>query len=184
MIRERIPYDVTLSKGHLDICREEAENIRRNAQRLNTRKNNYDENVFSQYDADLTGALGEYATSSFTGIPHRFGQPYKAGRADVGLIEVRTRSKGKEPILRLYESDPHDFSVLAVIRELSDEGAVVRLEGWCFTHQGISYGTPVGRHWKKGIEYALSTNFLHPMDTLLREHQQAERVYKAWADSL
>jgi hypothetical protein len=183
MIRERIPYDVTLSKGHLDICREEAEHLSRNAEKINARSNQYS-SKFSQYDANFTAALGEFATSSLTGLPTHFGEPYKPGRADVGLIEVRTRSKGKEPILRLYETDRHDFSVLAVIRELSEDGAVIRLEGWCFTHQGISYGTPVGRHWKKGIEYALSTNFLHPMDTLLREHQQAERVYKAWADSL
>ena len=177
MIRPRIPYDVTLSRGHVDLCREEADHQMRNAQRIGARGNQYDEQKFSQHQAHFIAALGEYATSSFTGLPHHFGEPYQAGRADVGLIEVRTRSKGKEPILRIYQKDPHDFSVLAMIRELSDDGAIVRLEGWCFTHHGRSYGKPVGNHWKKGVEYALSTNFLHPMDTLLREHKQAERYY-------
>lgn len=179
MIRPRIPYDVTLSRGHLELCRQEVENIAKNAKSIRARGNQYDEQRFSQNEAHYVGAIGELATSLFTGFDHHFGEPYKAGRADVGLIEVRTRSTGKAPILRIYETDPHPITLLATIRTLSEDGAVVRLHGWCFTQIGWSYGNRVGQHPKKGIEYALSETFLRPMDTLVREHKQAERFYNS-----
>lgn len=179
MLQPRIPYDVTLSRGHLELCRQEADNIAKNAQHIRARGNQYDEQRFSQNEANYVGAIGELATSLFTGLDDHFGEPYKAGRADVGLIEVRTRSVGKEPLLRIYETDPHPLTLLATIRTLSDDGAVVRLHGWCFTQIGWSYGKQVGRHPKKGVEYALTETFLRPMDTLVHEHKLAERFYKS-----
>jgi len=170
--------DVTLHKGHLDICREEAENSRANGLKIGARGNQYAPEAFSQLDAHYIGALGEYATSIFTGYPDHFFEDYVPGRADVGLIEVRTRSVGKEPILRIYEKDPHPFTVLAVVKTLTDEGAVVRLCGWVFTQIGWSYGTKVGQHWKKGVEYQLSENFVRPMGTLLKHHKEAEAFYE------
>ncbi len=179
MLQPRIPYDVTLSRGHLDQCRAEVENRAKNAGSMKARGNNYDEEKFSQREADFVGAMGELATSFFTGLRHHFGEPYRANVADVGLIEVRTRTLGKTPILRIYESDPHPITLLATIRQLSDDGAVVRLHGWCFTQIGWSYGKQVGKHWKKGVQYALDETFLRPMDTLSREHQLAERFYQS-----
>lgn len=176
MIVSRQSVDITLSRGHLAICRDERDNRLKNGSQF--RKNNYDEDKFSQSDADYIGALGELAVAHFTGYDEHFFEPYIPGRADVGMIEVRTRTLGKPPILRIYETDPHPITCLATIRTLTDDGAIVRLHGWCLTQIGWSYGKQVGKHWKKGVEYALAETFLRPMTTLVYEHKKMEAFYE------
>jgi hypothetical protein len=176
MIHAPKAVDVTLSRGHLDLCRAEADRWRQRA--VNYGDNSYNENAFSRNDANYTGAIGELATSYFTDLPTHFGEPYVHGRADVGLIEVRTRTVGKPPILRVYEKDPHPITVLATIRTLTDDGAIVRLHGWILTQIAWSYGEKKGEHWKRGVEYHLGENFLRPMTTLVHEHKKMEAFYE------
>jgi len=171
--------DIALSRGQLTLCEAHAEWKVAEARTKGHRPNHYDEKAFSAYDANLTSALGEMAVSIFTRLPDRFMEEYDGNKkADVGLIEVRTRTIGKEPLLRIYETDPHPITCLAVVQEVNSTGALVRLHGWCFTQIGWSYGKRKGVHWKKGVEYSLTESFLRPMATLVSEHKKAEEFYE------
>lgn len=179
MIHSPKAVDITLGRGHVQLCEAHAEWKVEESRRKGHRPNHYDEKAFSAYDAHFTSALGEMAVSMFTRLPDRFMEEYDGNKkADVGLIEVRTRTQGREPLLRIYETDPHPITCLATVRDRTEFGAIVRLHGWVFTQIGWSYGRRKGVHWKKGVEYSLNESFLRPMATLMTEHKKLEAFHE------
>jgi len=169
--------DVTLQRWEVELCREEA--AARNARAL---KNGYRAGFGTAEQVaqgDLTGALGELATSNYVDIETNFGGDYFEQVHDVGLIEVRTLGLGKSYGLPGWKTDePKVFFVYARLLRL-DEIAVVRLEGWINVEQFFSYAKPHA-HWKhktKGPTLLLDPNYLQAMTTLKRNHLLAERFY-------
>lgn len=125
------------------------------------------------------GAVCELATAVYTGIPERFFDENDLNLPDVGRIEVRgSRTKGRDLTVFRKDVEKADFMVLAIIHELSDAGAIVRLEGWTWSEHAWNYSKPADfpPHPKRGpARYCLRTT-LYPMGSLVKNHRLLEEV--------
>lgn len=167
--------DITLQRHHVAYAREEAERRVAFAGKIHARSGT----GISSAESHEIGAICELATSLYTRIPERFFDENVMNLADVGLIEVRGTKKADRD-LRVYEPDVKkaEFMVLAVIRDLCDEGAIVRLRGWAWSKHAWNYSKPApyAPHPKKGPARYFSASSLHPMTTLVKTH----RFMEAW----
>lgn len=169
--------DVTLQRHHVAYAREEAERRHTHAGLTNARHGTTKTAGLGSYEAHEIGAVCELATSLFTRIPDRFFDEDVMNLADVGLIEVRgTKVPNRD--LRVYEGDVKkaEFMVLAVIRDLCDEGAIVRLRGWAWSEHAWHYSTPAPYepHPKRGPCRFHPATALRPMNTLVKTHNYME----------
>jgi len=169
--------DVHLQPWQVFYAREEAVERTNRARRRGMVNGSNEIAGLEPREADEIGAVCELATSHYTGYSERFFEDYHPSRPDVGLIEVRGTKK-PDGNLRVYAEDVRNatFMVLAVIRELSDAGAIVRLMGWTWSEWAWNYSkdAPYPAHPKKGVCRLYKPISLQPMTTLRKTHNFME----------
>ena len=169
--------DVHLQPWHVYYAREEAVRRSQTARERGARNGTNEIAGLQPKEADEIGSICELATSQATGLDERFFEDYHPTRPDVGLIEVRGTKK-PDGNLRVYREDATNavFMVLAVIRELSDAGAIVRLMGWTWSEWAWNYSkdAPYPPHPKKGLCRLYRPTALQPMTTLVKTHKFME----------
>lgn len=173
--------DVTLQRWQVAYAMEEAERRDANASAYRMRHGSTKQIGLSSIEAHKIGAVCELAVAYWSGIEERFFDENVLDAPDVGLIEVRgTRNKTSDLTVYAGDVEKSPYMVLGVIYELSDEGAIVRLEGWADSEHAWRYSKPAPYppHPKRGQAHYYSRNALHRMSSLLWHH----RFTEAWND--
>lgn len=168
--------DVHLQPWQVFYAREEAQRRHECQTRIGARMSKVG---LDSSTAHEIGAICELATAAYTNIPERFFDEADPNLPDLGRIEVRgSRTKGRDLTVYRRDVDKSDFMVLAIIHELSDAGAIVRLEGWTWSEHAWNYSKPADfpPHPKRGPgRYCLRTT-LYPMGSLVKNHRLLEEV--------
>jgi hypothetical protein len=169
--------DVSLQKWECLYAMEEADFRSTNGERRNKRHGSTSTVGLSRRDADLAGALGELAFGKWAGLEPRFFEEDAQHEPDFPLIEVRATFR-VDGNLAVWESDigKAPLMVLARIREVSEDGAIIRLEGWADSEQAWNYSKPAPfpPHPKRGQVHYFAASSLFPMATLLKQKQLME----------
>jgi len=169
--------DVSLQRWEVAYAMEEAEFRAANAERGNKRHGSTSKTGLASHDAHRAGALGELAFGKWAGLEPRFFEEDAQHEADFPLLEIRATFR-PDGNLAVWKTDIEKapLMVLAVIREHSEEGAIVRLMGWADSEQAWNYSKPAPfpPHPKRGQAHYCAASSLFPMATLLKHKQQME----------
>jgi hypothetical protein len=169
--------DVHLQPWQVFYARDEAVRRHEEQSRIGARTGTTAKVGLDSLTAHEIGAVCELATAVYTGIPERFFDENDMNAPDVGLIEVRGTRK-QDGDLRVYKPDvaKAEFMVLATLRECSDAGAIIRLEGWAWSEHAWNYSKPAPfpPHPKRGPAHYFSRTSLRPMTTLVKTHRFME----------